>query len=202
MSGAAVVQHQTRLSALARVMTMLPSRAVSSVVEYAGLTNGQAPYMLLQGAGESKSELHGRSNGQSTARWGKRCRLGEAVEARVLLRNETNVQVEACLSLACHSADVAPDWKLGGDSTSVLWAGTLTGELPCTQNYGIKIMNVSAEVPPPPPPPPSGRRPNSPCLVIHLQTVLIICTRHEHSDTPRQTIHWSCATWARPVKPV
>lgn len=100
----------------------------------AGHTDGQAPYTLLQGAGDTAAELPGRSSSssssQSTARWGARCRLGEAVEVQVRLRNETHARLEASLSLACHSADAAPDWELGGNSSNVLWAGTLTGGCP------------------------------------------------------------------------
>ncbi|KAK9846875.1 hypothetical protein WJX84_009549 [Apatococcus fuscideae] len=58
------------------------SIAFHAVVPSPGHPDNQAPYVLLQGAGESKAELAGRSSGQSTARWGMRCRLGEAVEVQ------------------------------------------------------------------------------------------------------------------------
>lgn len=97
---------------------------------FAGHHDSQAPYTLLQGTGDLAAELPGCSSSPSTARWGMRCRLGEAVEVQVRLRNETHARLEASLSLACHSVDAAPDWDLGGDSSSVLWAGPLTGGPP------------------------------------------------------------------------
>ena len=108
---------------------------MSPLMAIAGQNDSETPYTLLQGAGDTAVELPGRTS-QSTARWGMRCRLGEAVEVQVRLRNKTHAQLEASLSLACHSADAAPDWDLGGNSSSVLWAGPLTGGCPLGVSAG------------------------------------------------------------------
>ena len=99
--------------------------------------------------------MHARGTGQSTARWGIRCRLGEPVEVAALVRNETTSELDVTLSLACHSADAAPDWDRGGDSGSVLWCGNLTGDYP--------------PPPPPPPPPPFPSLLTSHCGSLHHQ---------------------------------
>ena len=95
----------------------------------AGESAPLASYELLQGTGEDRQEAAGRSSSQSTAMWGIRCPVGEAVEVQTLVRNESGTSLEVCLSLACHSVDAAPDWERGGDSSSVLWCGSLTGDL-------------------------------------------------------------------------
>ena len=84
--------------------------------------------------------MHGRGTGQSTARWGIRCSLGEPVQVQMSICNETDASLDVTMSLACHSADAVPDWERGGDSGSVLWCGSLTGQL--LMHSSMRIVEI------------------------------------------------------------